>query len=229
MKKRILVLSLGGSIIIPDEINYDFLNKFKKLLRRNYQKYKFVIVCGGGSIARKYISALEKQNKSLRELSDAGIRATRENAKFLMQFFGKEANDKLPMNMADVKNNLLKNKLVICGALRYAKKETSDGTAAKLANYLNSDFLNLTNVSGLYTANPSKNKNAKLIKKISWKDFNSIASKIKYAAGQHFVLDQSAAKIIKKNKTKTYILGNDLINIGHFLKGKEFIGTTIEN
>src|SRR3989344_3815474 len=106
---KAMVISLGGSVIIPEEVNYPFLDKFKDTLRKSYPKCKFVIVCGGGSIARKYISALKKEGKPLKEQSMAGIRATRMNARFLMQFFGKEANDTLSKNMKEVKDNTTKN------------------------------------------------------------------------------------------------------------------------
>ena len=106
MSKKVVVMSVGGSLIIPKEINYPFLDKFKDTLRKKYSKYKFVIVCGGGSIARKYISALKKEGKSTKEQSLAGIRATRMNARFLMQLFGKEANDSLPLDMKELKGNI---------------------------------------------------------------------------------------------------------------------------
>ncbi len=226
--KKIVVISLGGSLIVPKKIDHEFLENFKKTMRKNYRNYKFVVVCGGGTIARKYISALKKEGKNHKEISMAGIRATRMNAKFMIQFFGKEANDTLPKSMKEVKNNLSKNKIVFCGALRYAEKETSDGTAAKLANYLKTTFINLTNVKGLYTANPKTNKNAKFIPKTDWKSFEKRALKIKYKPGQHFVLDQHAATIIKRNKTKTYIIGENLSNLDKLLNNKNFIGTIIE-
>ena len=226
--KEIIVISLGGSLIIPEKIGYKFLNKFKKILRKYYRMYKFVIVCGGGTIARKYISALEKEGKSKRELSFAGIRATRMNANFLMQFFGKEANDGLPLNMKDIKSNLAKNSVVVCGALRYSNNSTSDTTAAKIAYYIGIDFINITNVKGLYNKDPKKYKNAKFISKISWKEFEKMALKTKFKAGQHFVLDQQAAVLIKKNEIKTYIIGNDLKNLERILKEKKFEGTLIK-
>lgn len=226
--KKTIVISLGGSLIIPEKINFPFLHKFKKELRKHYQSHKFVIVCGGGVIARKYIYALKKENKSNKELSSAGIRATRENAKFMMQFFGKESNDKLPMNMEEVKDNLRKNKVVICGALRYAPNSTSDGTAAKLAHFLKTTFINMTNVKGLYDKNPKKYVNAKFIPEISWSEFEKKALAIKYKAGQNFVLDQSAAVLIKKHKIKTYVIGQNISNLTKIIKGRKFIGTVIE-
>jgi len=226
---KIRVISLGGSLIIPDKVDYNLLKKFKEVLRKNYSKNKFIVVCGGGSIARKYISALKKEGKSEEIQSTAGIRATRMNAKLLMQFFGKEANEILPINMKQIKFALRKNKVVFCGALRYAKKETTDGTAAKLANFFNTELINLSNVSGLYTSNPLKNKKAKFIPKISWKKFEKMALKIKYKPGQHFILDQKAAKYIKKNKTPTYLFGPNIENLNRFLNNKKYRGTKIEN
>lgn len=225
-KEKIIVISLGGSIIMPEKPDFKALDEFKKVLRRHYRNYRFVVVCGGGSVARKYIAALEKEGKSKYELATAGIRATRMNALFMSQFFGKEANGNLPMNMEQVEDNLRKNKVVFCGALRFQPNSTSDGTASKLAHYFKSEFINMTNVPGLYTSDPRKDKNAKLIEKISWKAFDNMIRKIKFHAGQHFVLDQQAAVIIKKNKIKTYILGSNK-SLDNLLKGVKFEGTTI--
>lgn len=225
--KKTIVISLGGSLIVPKEMDFPFLNKFRKTLQSKYKTHKFVIVCGGGVIARKYISALKKQKKSKRELSLAGIRATRMNARFMMQLFGKEANSALPTSMKQIRNDLPKNPVVFCGALRYSPKSTSDGTAAKLAQYLKTDFINMTNVKGLFSANPKTNPKARFIPSISWKDFEARALKIKFKAGQSFVLDQSAAVIIRKQKIKTYILGSNSA-LNNLLSNKKFTGTTIE-
>jgi uridylate kinase len=56
-----------------------------------------------------------------------------------------------------------------------------------------------------------------------------MANKIKYHPGQHFVLDQKAAKLIKKEKIKTYILGKNLRNLDSLLNSKKFVGTSIES
>jgi uridylate kinase len=231
MKKKVIVISLGGSIIIPQDKKDTFLLKFKKTLERHYSSYRFVIVCGGGSIAREYQWVLENEHKPQRELSRAGIRATKMNAQFVIQVFGKEANARLPNNMLQVKSELKKNNVVIsgspCGPPRYEAHETSDNTAAKLAHYLSAEFINVTNVAGLFTADPRKYKHAKLIPYENWSQFEKIATKIHFHAGQHFVLDQKAAKCIHKNKIKTYIIGKDVKVLDNLLKGRKFKGTTI--
>ncbi|MBT7169515.1 hypothetical protein HN908_00505, partial [Candidatus Woesearchaeota archaeon] len=58
-------------------------------------------------------------------------------------------------------------------------------------------------------------------------DFKARINKIKFKAGQHFVLDQSAAKIINKSKIKTYIVNNNLNNLDKLLNDKKFVGTVI--
>lgn len=227
--QKVMVISLGGSLIVPaGKINFKLLDEFKTILRRHYRTHKFVVVCGGGSIARKYIDMLRKEGKSERELSLAGIRATRMNALFMMQFFGtEEVNDTLPSDMKDVKNALAKNNAVICGALRYSPKSTSDSTAAKLANYLHTEFINMTNIKGLYTANPLTHKKARFIQFIRWKPFEEMANSKRYGAGQHFVLDQKASTIIRQHRIKTYIIGQDLRNLDKILHSRKFTGTLI--
>lgn len=226
MKQKVIVVSLGGSVIVPENPDYKLLEAFKKVMKRHDKHHKFVIVAGGGSIARKYIQALELEGKSKNELAAAGIRATRMNALFLMQFFGEDANRNLPMNMGEVANKLTKHNIVICGALRFVPNSTSDSTAARLAHFLKGEFINITNVPGLYTSDPKKDKTAKLIPKITWRAFDDIVKKIKFHAGQHFVLDQHASEIIKENKIPTYIISSP-ISLNNIIKGNKFKGTLI--
>ena len=225
--KKVVIISLGGSLIIPDDVDASFLQKFKSIIKKHLNSYKFVIVTGGGSIARKYISALKQAGKNEYLQSLIGISATRTNARFMTYLFGKDANDGIPHDKQQVKNLLNKHDVVFCGALRYAENETSDATSAKLANFFKTIFINLTNVSGLYTSNPVTNKSAKFIPKISWDAFYKRAEAIKFKPGQHFVLDQKAAELRMKNKTATYIIGKNLKNLDNLLSNKKFNGTII--
>jgi len=225
-EQRIWVISLGGSRIVPDNVDEKFLVRFKKLIDSHPRK-KFVVVTGGGTTARKYIGALRKLDKGPRAKAMAGIAVTRFHARFMARFFGKSANEDIPTNMKKIKDLLKKNQIIFCGGLRYRKNNTSDGTASLIAAYLKAPFINLTNIDGLYTSNPKDNPKAKQIPKITWKKFQSIASKIKFKAGQHFVLDQTAAKTIQKKKIPTYIVGS-IAAINNILKGHKFRGTLIQ-
>jgi len=227
VENKTWVISLGGSRIIPNEVDCNFLVKFRELIEINKDK-RFVVVCGGGSTARKYINALKELDKTKRKQSEIGIAVTRLHAVFLTEIFGKDANELIPKDMKHVKTLLLKNHIVFCGALRYKDNNTTDGTAADLASYLKCDFINITNVNGLYNKDPKKFKDAKFIRQESWHEFFERAKKIKFHAGQHFVLDQNAAEIIMKHKIPTYIT-NSLEDIDKILNGKEFKGSIIKD
>ena len=142
-------------------------------------------------------------------------------------FFGRDANRGIPHEIGDIEDYLRKNDVVFCGALRYAKKQTTDSTTAKLAHYFHSDFINLTNVSGLYDRNPKKFKNARFIPEISHNNFLKMFKNFKFHPGQNFVLDNTAAKIIKKYNIRAFILGPDTKNLDNLLNGKHFVGSII--
>jgi uridylate kinase len=227
MQKKVIVLSLGGSLIIPDNVNVKYLKEFKKVVLKNKFKYKFLVICGGGSIARKYITALREIGLNEKLQGYAGISATRMNARFVSYFFNEDQEAGIPHSLKQLKEYLKKEEVVFCGALEYQPHQTSDSTSAQIADEFKSEFINLTDVPGLYTKNPKKFNDAKLIPEISWKSFDNMAKKIEYQPGQHFVLDQTASEIILKNKIPTYIIGEDLQQLDNLLNGKKFIGTKI--
>lgn len=229
MEKKVIVISLGGSLIIPNEIDYLFLKKFKEIILKNTKKYKFIIVCGGGSIARKYIGILKKENAKILLQSFVGISATRMNARFMSYFFNKNPKMGIPHTLETLEKYLREEDVLFCGALEYKPNQTSDSTSAAIAMHFKTEFINLTNIEGLYNKNPLEHKEAKFIPRINWKDFHTMATRKKFSPGQHFVLDQTAAKTIMKHKITTYILGKNLSNLESLLKGKNFRGTTISN
>src|SRR3989344_1210744 len=125
------VISLGGSIIVPDKVNFKFLENFSKLINKYKKKYKFVIVTGGGGTARKYISSLRKEKLGEDVYSLIGIATTKLNARLVAD------------SLKEVTNLLKRKGLVVCGALGFQPEMTSDGDAAEIAKYLNADFINL--------------------------------------------------------------------------------------
>ncbi len=227
--KKVRVLSLGGSLIIPDDVDVKFLKEFKSIILKNTKNYKFIIVCGGGSIARKYISALKEIKCDETKQSYAGISATRMNARFMNYFFGIDPKLGLPHTTKTLEQYIKKQEIVFVGALEYKPKQTSDSTSAQLAKHFKTEFINLTNVQGLHDKNPKEHKDAKFIPEITWKDFDKMANKIAFKPGQHFVLDQTASKIILKNKIPTYILGPDMKQLDNLLNNKTFIGSVIKD
>jgi len=221
------VISVGGSLIIPNKVDYNFLIKLKKSINKLNKKYKIVIVTGGGKTARTYIEPLKKAGFNNEVQSLLGIKSTQLNAMLVSNFM--KANKLLPNSLIEIKNLLKRTNLVVTGSIGFKPNMTSDGDSADIARYLNAEaMINMTDVDGLFTKNPKQFRDAKFIPDISFNKFSEIANKIKFKAGQHFVLDQSAAKIIKKYGVKTVIL-KGVDNMEKFVEGKNFKGTIISN
>ena len=225
-----VVISIGGSIIVPDGIDFRFLNKLKKVLFRLSKKHRIVVITGGGKTARRYIEALEKEGASEYTRDLVGIECTRLNARFLSSFLGYLYKE-VPRTLREVSVMLSRSRIVVCGGLGQGRRvdggRTSDGTSAEIAQYIWAHlFINMTNVKGLYTKDPRKFKDAKFIPKISYKEFNKIMSKVKEKPGSHFILDSFAFRIVSRKKIKTIILCG-VKNLQGAIEGKKFVGTVI--
>lgn len=218
----ITVISLGGSIIVPNYIDLKFLKKFKKAILK--QKNKIVICTGGGSTARNYISVLKQEDIDKVQLDWMGIEITRVNARLVASFIG-DANDMIPRSEEEVAALLEQYDIVVCGGLRPG--QTSDGATAMIAMRLKAErIINMTNVDGLFTKDPKKYKGAKFVPKLSHKEFLAIIKKISYKPGQHFVLDKVAADIAADQSIEVVIL-KGVDNLEKCLQGKKFKGTVI--
>ena len=82
------VISLGGSVIVPDRLDVNFLKGCRDLIKRYSKKNKFIIICGGGKLARNLQKkALKLKGIPDRDLDWLGIYATRINALSLKNVF----------------------------------------------------------------------------------------------------------------------------------------------
>ena len=222
------VLSLGGSVIVPDKIDYNYLMKFRSFIVDYAKKEKIVIVCGGGHTARVYIKPLERAKISRRIRGYIGIRVTRLNAWLLIDLFQGKCASTVAKSLEHVKELLKKNRVVIAGGLSYVAESSSDASAVQIAHMLKSDFINITNVKGIYNKNP-KLKRAKFIPYMSFSQLYEKLKKIGFRPGQHGVLDLHASELIKKYKIKTYVIGKNLDNLKKLLEKSKFIGTVISD
>ena len=83
--ENFIVLSLGGSLMVPDQIDIAFLRQFRTLLRGEIRRgYRFMIFTGGGKVCRTYQDAARKLGRPTAEDLDwIGIRTTHLNGELL--------------------------------------------------------------------------------------------------------------------------------------------------
>ena len=224
--QKTIVLSLGGSLICPNDYDFDFLKKFKKLVERYIKKnYKFIIICGGGKLARNFQEIASKSSKlNNKELDWLGIYATKINANIVKSIFYKCAEEFVVSNPTK-KLNFKKTVLIASG---WKPGWSTDYDAVLIAkNFGVKEVINMSNVDFAYDKDPRKHKDAKKIEKISWGNLIKIIGS-KWTAGLNVPFDPIAAKEAQKSKMKVSIIGKDLNNLKNLLDGKEFKGTVIE-
>ncbi len=225
-KNNTFILSLGGSLIVPDEVDFQFVKKFKKLIEKKVSEgNKFIIVCGGGGLNRKYNEAGKKIRKlSNDELDWVGIHATRYNAQFIKIIFGNLVCDEIIINPH--KKNSTKKPIIIGAG--YKPGWSSDYDAVYLAKtYGAKKVANLSNIDFAYDKDPKKYKSAVPIKIIDWKGFRKIVGN-KWEPRMNKPFDPIASREAEKLGLEVAILnGKKLKNLENYLDGKKFIGTVI--
>ncbi len=224
MKKETIIISLGGSIVVPDKIDTVFLKKFKKLIIGLKNK-QIILVVGGGKTARKYIRAADKFNVKNTEKDWIGIMATRINAQLVKAIFSKTAYKEVIYDPTK-KKRFDENILVSAG---YKPGWSTDYVAALLAKKHNAKYMiNLSNIYHVYDKDPRKYKNAKKIEQMSWQDMQKIVG-TKWIPGKNIPFDPIATKVCKKNKIKVIITkGTDIANLKKIFTGKRAKCTMIE-
>jgi uridylate kinase len=229
-EKKTVLISLGGSLIVPNEIDWAFVKSFKKLVEKEIKKgLRFIIITGGGKTAREYIEAAAKVDKINNEDMDwIGIHATRMNAHFIRTIFRKNAHPRINTNPNDLEDfyNFKENILVAAG---WRPGFSTDYDAVVLAKYFGiKKVINFSNIDYVCNKDPRKFPDAKKIEKISWKDFRKIVGE-KWNPGMNTPFDPIASKVADEEKIEVAIMnGKDLQNLENYLAGKKFKGTTIK-
>lgn len=225
MKKNI-VISVGGSLIAPEagKIDYLFLKKLIKLINENNHKYRFILVAGGGKVARNYIKSANKVvNISDKQADWLGISATRLNANLIKTILDNKAYKDIIKEPSD---DIKTNKILVAGG--YKPGRSSDDMAVSLAIQHKAEIvINMTNIDYVYDKDPSKYKEAKKLTEVSWNNFLDIIGR-EWEPGKNTPFDPIASKLAKKEGIKVVILnGKNINDLKKYLNKENFKGTII--
>lgn len=226
MENEIVVISVGGSLIAPNEIDVNFLREFRRILMSFIKKGKrFVLICGGGSTARTYQKAASSiVNLGKDDIDWLGIHATRINAHLMKSLFIDVAHPKIIKN--PLKKMFFKEKVLIAAGWKPGR--STDYCAVLLAReYKIKSLINLSNIDYVCDKDPKKFKDAKSIERISWKGLRKMLPK-KWDPGLNSPFDPVAAREGEKICLKVAIMnGKNLENFKNYLNGKSFVGTFV--
>ena len=229
--KKKIVISLGGSLIVPSSgIDTQFLASFNTFIRAKISEnpeYQFFIVVGGGQTARDYRDAgrnVLHQELSPDDLDWLGIHASRLNAHLVRTIFRDIAHPVI-LEQFDIIRKVTER--IVIGAGWRPGWSTDYCAAMVCEDYEVDTIINLSNIEKVYTADPNTNADAKPIDTITWADFQTLVGE-KWTPGMNVPFDPIATKKAQELELKVVIMkGNDFENLENYFVGKEFVGTTI--
>jgi len=224
-----VVLSVGGSLLNPGKPDFAFINNLASLLKKLKAKYQIAVVCGGGVPAREDASHIRKIGGSEFLADEAAILSTRMNAMMLLAALGEDAHPVVAESFKKAMNAVNSGKIVLMGGT--IPGITTDTDAALLAEGIGAKrIVNLSNVDGVYTADPKKDRNAKKLQNMSFSQLIQLASRYdERKAGTRFVFDLIACKMIARSGIEThFVYGKKLAEVQNAIEGKKHSGTVVK-
>lgn len=221
-----VIVSVGGSLIVPDQIDTHFLKQFRDLILDKVRRgFSFTIIAGGGKTARRYQDAANSVTPlSRQDLDWIGIHSTRLNAQLLRNIFVGYAHPQVIKNPTiDIE---AEEPIII--AAGWQPGCSTDYVAVLMAKNLGARrMVNLSNIDYVYDSDPRKNQNAQKIENIEWSAFRKLIP-AEWDPGLSSPFDPVAATEAESLGLEVAVMnGGNLEQFSNYLDGKPFVGTII--
>lgn len=224
-----IIMSVGGSLIVPDQIDTDFLAQLRAFIieQTTTRGRRFIIIAGGGKTARRYQDAARAvRDLDAEDLDWMGIHATRLNGHLLRTVFRDVAYRVMVTNPDEVLDAPADVPLII--AAGYRPGSSTDLRAIQIADRVQAHkVVNLSNIDYVYTADPRHDSNAEKITTINWHDFRTLIPE-EWDPGLSSPFDPVAAREAERLGIEVAAInGANLTELTQYLDGKSFVGTLI--
>ncbi len=221
-----LVLKLGGHNL-TEKLASETLTPYLKIIRTlAKQDHRVAIVTGGGRVARQYIDMARRFRADESFSDELGIDVSRLNAKLLIAGLADLAWQRVPASLEEAAIGFQSGKIIAMGGL--TPGQSTAAVSALVAERVGADLLIIaTNVDGVYSADPRKNKKAEKLDNVGTRALYRIIREGGARAGEYELLDLVTLSILERSKMKTIILnGSNPQNILKAVSGAK-IGTKV--
>jgi uridylate kinase len=221
-----VVLKVGGFAFSTEGRTEPLISEYVKLLKQLAKEHQFVVVTGGGSIARAYIQIARDMRVPESLCDQLGILVSRLNARLVVDGLSDSAYPEIPTTVVELGRFFASGKVVAMGGLQPG--HSTNAVAAIAAETIKADlFLNATDVDGVYTSDPSKDASATHLAEVNVNKLTEILAHNEMNAGEYDLMDPIALRIIQRSHIPTVILdGRNLANVTKTILG-ERTGTRI--
>ena len=212
--------------MVPGNDDSDYIGRLAEAISALQDGRQLYLVCGGGKVARKYISMGRKLGGSVDQLDLLGIDITRVNARLLSIALGDRAVSEAPRTPEDAQRLAQDGKVVVMGGT--VPGHTTDAVSAMVARTVGADrIVNATSVDAAYSADPREHQDAERYSHIGFKEFYELV-KSDHDAGNSSVFDSLGAFIAMEEGIDIYIVdGRDLEELSKAVRGESIEGTVV--
>ena len=212
---------------MPGERDAERFMALAALMRSLAKVYHLVLICGGGKVARYYISTGRELGAPRDRLDEMGIEATRLNARLLQIALGQDAADALPRTVDEAVKEARKGRILVMGGT--SPGHTTDAVAAMVALRLGAvRIVNATSVDAAYSTDPRKHADAERYSRLTHKQLYHLVDKGTHSAGPSDVFDRAGAEVAMRANIPIFIIdGRDLDELGAAVRGEKIMGTVV--
>ena len=223
-----LVIKIGGHIF-ASYLDPKGIKEYAKLLRKlRGEHHRVVVVIGGGEDARRYIKVAKMVGGSEFNCDLLGIDVSRLNARLLIAGLGDDAYPEPLRSLEELRREFKGDKVVVMGGLQPG--QSTNAVGALVAEAIEADlFINATDVDGVYTSDPKKDREARKLDIVYTDKLLALTSSEKLEAGGYTLFDPIAVKIVERSGIPTRIVnGRETANIERAVYG-ESVGTLVKS
>lgn len=226
--KMNVVLKIGGSVVFGEKIDVELLKKYAKLVQEVYDGGRWVVVVGGGGISRQYIEAAKSIGLDPASCDEAAIKLTRVHAYLFARALGDKAVQTIPTSVDEIRFLTGFGKVVVSGGLQPG--QSTMAVSIHAATVTGAERIVVaSDVDGVYSDDPKKNPDAKLIPKMTFEEFAEFGRKISQQPGQYQIIDAvGLAMALRARIPLYYVNGHHVEQVRDALLGRR-AGTIISD
>jgi len=224
--KETIIIAMGGSLLIPNDIDVPFIKDLKHLVKHFTQEgYQIVLVIGGGKVCRNYqAAAREFDNVNDIDLDWIGIKTIRLNCELVFRILSDlDIHPNIIERPEDIHG--INESLVVVGA--WEPGCSSDTDAVEMAKVGGAKrIVNFSNTPYIYSADPRKYPDAERFENLSWDEYRKLIP-AEWSPGLSAPFDPVASEMAQASGITVAVLGASLENLENYLSDKPFEGTII--
>ncbi len=225
---EIMCISLGGSIVSKKSgVNVPFIRAFAKLLKSYKNRYKFIVVVGGGYANSLYVKTTRSIISNHSVLDQIGIAFTRINALIVKDLFSDlNVYQNVVTSLEELKMALGTSDVIIMGGL--VPGISTDAVAILSCEVTNGKVLvNVSREAFVYDR-PPEEKGARKLPVMTHDQLIELAYRYDTrVAKSPFIFDLVASKLAKRANIKIRFVDDSIQNLRLAMDGKFHSGSIV--